>query len=556
VVEASAFVPKVLRVIGVHTDEAQHPAVREFFELFKTPWEFCEKDRAYDVVITTHARDASGYRARLTIVFQTEIIRSGDFAAVDAKSEESIAVVTYEEWGLPIYGKCLAFLNHGDRTLAHQKSGMPVMCRVHEGTAQIVSIGFDLFGEVETLLTVGQPATFAAVPTLDLYIALIRNLIVRSGIELVEIPPVPAGYKFIACLTHDVDHPRIADHKWDHTMFGFLFRATAGSMRSFLGGRLGWRDVLTNWITALKLPLVHLGVAKDFWAGFEERFRRVEGTKRSTYFLIPYKGVPGEGKEGRAKPARAAAYRVEQLKVAIEKILEYGCEVGLHGIDAWCDDGKAGEELAEIRRLTGAAEVGVRMHWLYFNPESPRILDQAGACYDSTVGYNNTVGYRAGTTQAYRPFGCDQLLEMPLHAMDTAMFYPHYLHLTQEQGIASLQSMIDFAAHNGGTLTVNWHDRSLAPERLWNESYKALIDNVHRSKGWFATASQARQWFQLRRSATFRGDHTVAMTESAQTVQYDESLPGLICRTYRVVDPLIGKYAIVDHSLNHPSRPE
>ena len=73
----------------------------------------------------------------------------------------------------------------------------------------VARIGYDLFAEIRTLLTVGQPAAYASIPTLDLHIALLRDLIVASGAPLVEIPPVPEGYRFIACLTHDVDHPSI-----------------------------------------------------------------------------------------------------------------------------------------------------------------------------------------------------------------------------------------------------------------------------------------------------------------------------------------------------------
>jgi hypothetical protein len=532
-------------VIGVHTDEAQHAVVREFFELFKTPWEFCEKDRAYDVVITTRARDASGYGARLTIVFQTEIIRSGDFAAADVKSDQSIAVVTYEQWGLPIYGKCLAFLNHGDRTLAHQKSGMPVMCRVHEGTAQIVSIGFDLFGEVETLLTVGQPATFAAVPTLDLYIALIRNLIVRSGIELVEIPPVPAGYKFIACLTHDVDHPRIADHKWDHTMFGFLFRALAGSAVNLLRGRATWNDLRRNWGAALKLPLVHLGLVSDLWAGFEDRFKEIEKARRSTYFLIPYRGVPGKGKEpgGPVRPARAARYAARELEQTIGKLQVYGCEVGLHGIDAWSDAQKAHEELKEIQGLTNTSGMGTRMHWLYFASDSPLALEQAGAQYDSTVGYNNTLGYRAGTTQGYQPLVCRQLLELPMHVMDTALFYPSYLNLTQKAGADRVADLIRFFAEIGGCMTLNWHDRSLASERRWIPSYEAILDDLEQSGCWFGTASQAAYWFRQRRAAKFLPDQSVAFSQATDTSDKSKDIPGLILRRYMPAAPAKGNIA-------------
>ena len=36
-------------MIGVIADSAEQDVVREFFELFKTPWEFYRRDRRYDV---------------------------------------------------------------------------------------------------------------------------------------------------------------------------------------------------------------------------------------------------------------------------------------------------------------------------------------------------------------------------------------------------------------------------------------------------------------------------------------------------------------------------
>ncbi len=46
---------------------------------------------------------------------------------------------------------------------------------------------------------------------------------------------------------------------------------------------------------------------------------------------------------------------------------------------------------------------------------TPSILDEAGFSYDSSAGYNETVGYRNGTTQVFRPLGTKTLLELPLH---------------------------------------------------------------------------------------------------------------------------------------------
>ena len=138
------------------------------------------------------------------------------------------------------------------------------------------------------------------------------------------------------------------------------------------------------------------------------------------------------------------------------------------------------------------AELGVRMHWLFFDENSPSVLDRAGFTYDSTVGYRETVGYRAGTTQAYAPPGVTNLLELPLHVMDTALFYPSYLNLGEEEAERVVSRLMDDAERFGGALTINWHDRSIAPERLWDDFYLKLLRELKSRGAWLPTAGSGR----------------------------------------------------------------
>ena len=136
--------------------------------------------------------------------------------------------------------------------LTEEHSGEPATCVDRSGEKVFVRIGYDLFGEVQTLLLKGQPPANASVPALELHIAALRNLITGCGIPLVEIPPVPAGSDLVACLTHDVDHASIRRYKFDATMFGFLYRATVGSAVNVVRGRLSPSKLFTNWAAAAR----------------------------------------------------------------------------------------------------------------------------------------------------------------------------------------------------------------------------------------------------------------------------------------------------------------
>jgi peptidoglycan/xylan/chitin deacetylase (PgdA/CDA1 family) len=521
-------------MIGVIADSADQAVVREFFELFKTPWEFCRADRTYDVVLCS-GNGRFDADAKLVVMYQGSETPFDQEQKVQARcSPGSIHIFMHHGNRIPIYGNTITFPEMGNGLLVDEDS-RECSAYLDEREGRVLArIGYDLFSEIRTLLTTGQPVVNARSPALELHIAFLRDLITCSGVPLVEIPPVPDGYQFVACLTHDVDHPAIRRHKWDHTMFGFLYRAVLGSVRKVIRGEISVQDVFRNWGAVLKLPFVHLGLAKDFWREFDDRYLELENGLHSTFFVIPFSDQPGSNSSGLAPAIRAARYGAKDIAEAIQKLTAADCELGLHGIDAWMDSSKGRQELNEIRRITGASEIGVRMHWLYFDQQSPLKLETAGAAYDSTVGYNETVGYRAGTTQAYKPLGANRLLELPLHIMDTALFYPGHLGLSSPRAKRLLAPLLDNVDRFGGTLTINWHDRSLGPERLWGKFYSDLIQDLKYRNAWFATAGQATAWFRKRRSAEFESESIEPGAVRAKVgVDQRDNLPALRLRIHK-----------------------
>lgn len=523
-------------MIGVIADASERDVVSEFFELFKTPWEVFRAGRHYDVVLCAGDSQVE-VTATLVLVYSSKKTRFDERWQIQTGREcENSCILWCDGNRIAIYGHTIGF-PQGNRFLTREDSRESVAYFSEAPCGRIVRVGYDLFVEVRELLTKGQPMANASLPSLDLHIALLRDLITGHGLRLVEIPPIPHGYQFVACLTHDVDHPSIRQHQWDHTMAGFLYRAIFGSLRRLLGGELSIRDVFRNWAAAIKLPFVHLDIAKDFWREFDDRYLELEKGLPSTFFLIPFSNRAGVTSHGPAPRLRAARYRAQDLADTIVKLTAANCEVGLHGIDLWLDSSKGRQELEEIRCLTGVSQIGARMHWLYYDQQSPVALETAGAAYDSTIGYNETVGYRAGTTQVFKPLNAVRLLELPLHVMDTALFYPSYLNLTALQAKKRLRQCSDNAARFGGTLTINWHDRSLAPERLWGVCYRDLIEDLQRRGAWFATAGQAVSWFRKRRSASFDNDSAeLDAVRVKVTADRDHDLPALRLRIHKARD--------------------
>jgi hypothetical protein len=523
-------------MIGVVTAFGDMAVVREFFELFKTPWEVYESGRPYDVVLCAGEFNVPHHTAEVVVVYSgSEVPCQSASEAFSLPEKRNGRMLSYGTASIPIYGKCVSFPNKGSDLLTDQDSGRPAGYIDSSGGTVVARIGYDLFAEVRFLLEEGQSIANAGIPTLELHIAVLRDVIVENGISLVEIPPVPAGYRFIACLTHDVDHPSIRRHRFDHTALGFLYRAILKSVLDAARGRVSVRQLFENWAAAFKLPFIHLGIAKDFWGNFGNVYRALEMDARSTFFVIPWKDCAGISHDGPAPSYRAARYSAEEIADTLHVLMAAGCEIGLHGIDAWHDPIQARRELDEIRRLTGRREIGVRMHWLYYDHHSAAALETAGVSYDSSVGYNDTVGYAAGTTQAYKPFQASRLLELPLHIMDTALFYPGRLGIRCDQAMPLLNPMIDNAVRFGGCLTINWHDRSVAPERLWSQTYSDILHELESQGAWFATGAQAVSWFRKRRDASFgAGTDSFDRVRGRVEDELTAGLPLLRLRTHAV----------------------
>src|ERR1700752_5197743 len=97
-----------MTVIGVIADPAEHDVVREFFELFKTPWEFYRKDAHYDALLCSGeaefdcgAKPVLCYSGRST---HFDIERN-----VNTSRQRKNCILSYHADRIPIYGDTVTF---------------------------------------------------------------------------------------------------------------------------------------------------------------------------------------------------------------------------------------------------------------------------------------------------------------------------------------------------------------------------------------------------------------------------------------------------------------
>src|ERR1700690_4217652 len=110
-------------MIGVIADPAEHGVVREFFELFKTPWEFYRRDRQYDVVLC--AGDAPFDSAAKLVLFyagkNTQFDREQRIPT--GRQRKQAFLLTRQVRRIPIYGEVIAFQEKANALLTDEESG-------------------------------------------------------------------------------------------------------------------------------------------------------------------------------------------------------------------------------------------------------------------------------------------------------------------------------------------------------------------------------------------------------------------------------------------------
>jgi hypothetical protein len=343
----------------------------------------------------------------------------------------------------------------------------------------------DFFKKIVDLLNTGQPHLHK--PSCDILIDALRQELIKYTI-LVEIPPAPWGHPYMVALTHDVDVTSVKE------------------CRLVTVGYAGFRCILQGSVCAgLRLALARLGIGNDPWALFG-RWKTFEDQLgvRSTFFFVPTKDNPGL----RAHPYRAVGYDIKTD--VLRDLNQEGWETGVHGIDNWTDAGCGKEERDSLGPVN--EHPGNRTHWLLFDQNSWKVLDDAGYSYDTTFGYNDDAGFRAGTTQVYRPRGVKTLLELPLHIQDLGLFGKFCwaptdngwvktpcLHLDEHAARVCCDRIFDYARVYGGAVTLLWHYENLTPPRDWSGLYADLVKRAQADGAWVTTGGDVVEWFTSRR---------------------------------------------------------
>ncbi len=277
------------------------------------------------------------------------------------------------------------------------------------------------------------------------------------------------GARFAVALSTDVDVP------WRWTRRGIL-----GSAARLKGDLLHGRPAaaLRETRALAAMPAHKLRGTDPYWR-FEKITTRLRRRgARSTFFLMSGHRHAADG---------PAPERYDELRPRlVETLLSCEAEIGLHGsYTAAADDTQLAAEAERLRDLAGTVR-GHRFHYLRVDPHrNLRVLDRLGLGYDSSLGFPDQIGFRAGIARPFRPWDFEEerpldLIEIPLAVMDATLAEEHYLGLTARAAEPLLLALLDWASENSAAFSVLWHPDSFDPAqaRGWDRLYFRFVDAV------------------------------------------------------------------------------
>src|SRR5256886_1776198 len=179
-------------MIGVFAPSEDQEVVAEFFQLFKTPWEFFRDGQSYDAVIVT-ADEVPEVDAKLVLIYGPELKRRDPAVEFAACSSRRNVILDYQGSRLPLYGTAMIFEKAESGTPCVTGDAGVVGLRVRSVDCSVLRLGYDLFREVACLLSTGQPPEYAHIPTLEMHIMMLRDWILEAGGNLLPNPPSPPG---------------------------------------------------------------------------------------------------------------------------------------------------------------------------------------------------------------------------------------------------------------------------------------------------------------------------------------------------------------------------
>jgi len=315
----------------------------------------------------------------------------------------------------------------------------------------------------------------------------LRQVYVRSQLPFVHKAFWPEGKTCAVCLTHDVDEVK-KTYQWITYPLKLILRG------NFKNLRFQFRSFIQK-----------LRGNEPFWT-FDEiiRIEGSRGVKSSFYFLRE----TGKVRLFDTKTWRHSGRRYDFNDTHVKELLHYlsshDWEAGLHGsFYSYLDPEKLRSEKAALELALGTSVTGGRQHNLNLKiPETWLNQERVGLLYDTTLGYNDCLGFRWGISFPFRPYYSKEkrslnVLQIPLAIEDLPYF------CCQEPWNEFL-TIFNNVEESHGVLTLLWHHTVFNENEFpgWASEYIKIIEYCKKQDAWLGSGKQIHAWWIWREKTT------------------------------------------------------
>lgn len=360
--------------------------------------------------------------------------------------------------------------------------GVSAGCSLGDGTARI---NFDIAGSAFFMLTRYEEAVvpdrdrhdrFPARASLAYKEGFLGRPVVNEYVEMLfrclrhcwpGIGRRARGYRVV--VSHDIDSALFNLRRSPRK----LLRAIAGDLVQRRDSSLAIRRARSYSEAARGMHTLDPHNTFDYLMDVSEKY-----SLRSAFYFIA---------DGKSSYDADYTMDVPWIGSTVQRIGERGHEVGLHpGYDTYLDADLLGRQ---FRALRGCAERhgirqthwGGRQHYLRWRAGSTWAnWARVGLDYDSSVGFAEMTGFRAGCCLEYPVYDVVgrralALRERPLILMETTLIAPAYMNLSPEDRLEEASRLATVCKTYGGDMTLLWHNSKVA-SRQEREEYESILE--------------------------------------------------------------------------------
>ena len=210
----------------------------------------------------------------------------------------------------------------------------------------------------------------------------------------------------------------------------------------------------------------------DYWEKIEQKYN-----KTSTFYIYVKNGSKNF-KSWLIDPSYDIKTNTK-LQNKLKELYSKGFQIGLHGSFNSAKDFKKLKVEKEILEQTlGIKITKTRQHWLnYFESITPRSHSKLFE-YDSTLGWNDRIGFRSGCASLYNPYDFENekaysYQVIPQIIMDSNV----YDYSNNEKVFIKVKDIISKTKEVSKTLhiSISWHQRVCSNDYNWHLFYEEIL---------------------------------------------------------------------------------